>query len=91
MWEERIQRLTELKDSNEAIVNSLDIIDEILEEGGILSVFTNACIPVPHPHRTWNERKQSARAQTICSNINPRSCAECANGETILNVPISHP
>jgi ankyrin repeat protein len=66
LWTKRIAMLqsTCFVNANAGIVNALDLIDEVLEEGGFLSACDLAQVPPPLPYRTWLDWKQSA---TSCS------------------------
>ena len=69
LWDDRFKRLWDSVDPNEATISAFDFIDEIIEEGGLLLAFDAAQIPAPIPHRTWCDWKQSAKPNTIWSNI----------------------
>ena len=70
LWTERMERLDEFtigRNPNEAVVLTLDMIDEILEEGGFLSACDQAQIPAPIPHPSWCDWKRSAEPIALCS------------------------
>jgi hypothetical protein len=69
LWDIRIKQLCELHEApNDVIVHALDIIDEILEEGGLLYAFDKAQIPAPTPHQRWCNWKRST--MTLASQSN---------------------
>ena len=55
LWDTRISMLTKrsLVNPNAALENALDMMDEVLEEGGLLQAFDQACIPPPQGHSGW--------------------------------------
>ena len=64
LWNKRIIQIESSylqKNPNVAIVYALDIIDEILEDGGFLSALEVAKIPPPNLHQTWLQWKHRAR------------------------------
>ena len=75
LWKVRMDQLEDVEgpnvvrkiDSSAKIVYALDIIDEILEEGGFLLACDQAQIPAPIPHLTWCDWKRHARARAIWS------------------------
>jgi hypothetical protein len=57
------------ENSNCAISLTLDVIDELLEEGGFLSACDAAQIPAPTPHPTWCQWKHSAKATHVWNDV----------------------
>lgn len=55
IWEKRLRLLTSRSqiDPDSAVYNSLDLIDEVLEEGGILDAFDAAHVPPPSSFESW--------------------------------------
>jgi hypothetical protein len=47
--------------SNEVMVFTLDIIDELLEKMGFLLACEEVCIPAPRPYLTWCDWTRSAK------------------------------
>jgi hypothetical protein len=75
LWLERLHALRRHmseENSNDSIVSSLDVIDEILEDGGFLSACDAARIPAPTPYPTWCEWRQSINPPPT-----PGSCHYC--------------
>jgi ankyrin repeat protein len=70
LWCKKTVGLHDYESLNETMVYALDFIDEILEEGGILSAFAQAKIPAPSPHRTWCDWKRSARPNGSWMDLN---------------------
>lgn len=65
LWKQRIDLLqSSSQNPNITIVFALDILDEILEDGGLLSAFATAKIPAPTPHRSWCDWKRTAKPKT---------------------------
>jgi hypothetical protein len=69
LWSKREDGLRSYESPNDTIVYALDLIDEILEEGGILSAFEKAQIPPPSPYRTWYDWKRSSRPNESYSDL----------------------
>jgi hypothetical protein len=55
LWETRVGMLTKrsLVNPNAALECGLDLMDEVLEEGGLLQVLDMACVPPPVGHAGW--------------------------------------
>ena len=83
LWDERITRI-QLRygqsNPNAAIVYTLDVIDEILEEGGFLAACAEAKVPAPVPYLTWDDWKRSAK---------PKATWNAQNIETRRNEPFN--
>jgi ankyrin repeat protein len=78
LWEERIEQLRDdyprFTNSEDKVVYALDIIDEILEEGGFLLACDKVQIPAPTPYQSWCDWKRHAKAQAAWSD------EDCENG-----------
>jgi ankyrin repeat protein len=67
LWEKRIDilRSSAYVNANEAIFHTLDLIDEMLEEGGFLKACDVAQVPAPGPFTSWADWKRSASTHSI--------------------------
>lgn len=65
LWKMRLDQIQSFyrKNPNAAIVYTLDIIDEILEDGDFLSACDQANIPAPKYHQSWHDWKRKAQSR----------------------------
>ncbi|GKY92611.1 hypothetical protein MPSEU_000231200 [Mayamaea pseudoterrestris] len=63
LWRRRLDMLTrqESVESHATIVGALDLIDETLEEGGLVEAFGQAGVPPPDGYSSWHEWKTFLR------------------------------
>jgi hypothetical protein len=62
---DRLEHYIVEADPTAAIVLTLDLIDEVLEEVGFLSACDTAHIPAPVPHKSWCDWKRSAKPRAL--------------------------
>jgi ankyrin repeat protein len=81
LWTKRIAMLqaTAFINANEGIMNTIDFLDEILEEGGFLTACDLAQVPAPLPHVSWVDWKRSASSHPA-----PRPIRSSPRGRIIL-------
>jgi ankyrin repeat protein len=80
IWDKRIGLLTKrcLVNADAAVVCGLDLVDEIIEEGGFCEACDSAEAKPPNDYESWVSRESSVvRIERLHARISPNICDSC--------------
>jgi ankyrin repeat protein len=83
LWDERVQVLTRrtFVQANAALSGGLDLMDEVLEEGGFLHAMDQAVVPPPYPFSSWTDWKGWGRRNAVIVAVSANAANATPNNE----------